>query len=72
VLKHAPDTAPASACHKGHRSADRNWMGRPSPERRSRSTAGKSPVRASRTPGSVGEVPGNQHLYPTKSTAMKE
>jgi len=32
-------------------------MGRPSPERRSRSTAGKSPVRASRTPGSVGEVP---------------
>src|SRR3954464_15540267 len=40
-------------------------MGRPSPERRSRSTSDKSPVRASRTPGSEGEVPGNRHLYPT-------
>jgi hypothetical protein len=40
-------------------------MGRPSPERRSRSTSDKSPVRKSRTPGSVGEVLGNQHLYPT-------
>ena len=37
----------------------------PSPENRSRSTSDKSPVRASRTPGSVGEVPGNRHLYPT-------
>ena len=32
---------------------------------RSRLTFDKSPVRASRTPGSVGEVPGNWHLYPT-------
>src|SRR5271166_2189295 len=40
-------------------------MGRPSPECRSRLTSGKSPVRESRTPGSVGEVPGNRHLYPT-------
>jgi hypothetical protein len=40
-------------------------MGRPSPEHRSRSTPGKSPVRESRTPGSVGEVPGNWRLYPT-------
>ena len=32
---------------------------------RSRSTFDKSPVRESRTPGSVGEVPGNRHLYPT-------
>ena len=30
-----------------------------------RSTSDKSPVRESRTPGSVGEVPGNRHLYPT-------
>jgi hypothetical protein len=28
-------------------------------------TCDKSPVRESRTPGSVGEVPGNRHLYPT-------
>ena len=28
-------------------------------------TRDKSPVRESRTPGSVGEVPGNRHLYPT-------
>src|SRR3954466_15588953 len=40
-------------------------MGRPSPERRSRLTSDKSPVRASRTPGSEGEVPGDRHLYPT-------
>ena len=65
MLKHAPDTAPATACHKRRRSADRTETGRPSPERRSRSTSDKSPVRASRTPGSVGEVPGNRHLYPT-------
>src|SRR5215212_8445650 len=65
MLKHAPDTAPASACHKRRRSADRTETGRPSPERRSRSTSDKSPVRASRTPGSEGEVPGNRHLYPT-------
>src|SRR5215213_7319879 len=32
-------------------------MGRPSPELRSRSTFDRSPVRESRTPGSVGEVP---------------
>ena len=40
-------------------------MDRPSPELRSRSTFDRSPVRASRTPGSVGEVSGNRHLYPT-------
>src|SRR5690242_9234606 len=44
-----------------------NLNGPPSPERRSRSTSDKSPVRASRTPGSVGEVPGNRHLYPTEA-----
>src|SRR3954447_3150365 len=65
MLKHAPDTAPASACHKRRRSAGRTETGRPSPERRSRSTSDKSPVRESRTPGSAGEVLGNRHLYPT-------
>src|SRR5271166_4612841 len=65
MLKHAPDTEPDEVCHKRHPPADRNWMGRPSPECRSRLTSGKSPVRESRTPGSVGEVPGNRHLYPT-------
>jgi hypothetical protein len=40
-------------------------MGRPSPELRSRSTFDRSPVRESRTPGSVGEVPVTRHLYPT-------
>ena len=35
------------------------------PEPRSRLTCDRSPVRESRTPGSVGEVPGNRHLYPT-------
>ena len=47
MLKHAPDTAPASACHKRRRSADRTYMGHPSPERRSRLTSDKSPVRES-------------------------
>src|SRR5215212_4940121 len=41
--------------------------GRSGPEPRSRLTRDKSPVRESRTPGSVGEVPGNRHLYPTTS-----
>ena len=40
-------------------------MGRQSPELWPRSTFDRSPVRASRTPGSVGEVSGNRHLYPT-------
>jgi transposase len=35
-------------------------------------THDKSPVRESRTPGSVGEVPGNRHLYPTGVRAMLE
>jgi hypothetical protein len=45
-------------------------MGRPSPEHRSRSTPGKSPVRESRTPGSAGEVLGNWCLYPTSDEAV--
>jgi hypothetical protein len=34
-------------------------------------TRDRSPVRESRTPGSVGEVPGNRHLYPTHQTALQ-
>ena len=34
-------------------------------------TRDKSPVRESRTPGSVGEVPGNRHLYPTADFARR-
>ena len=44
-------------------------MGRPSPECRYRLTSGKSPVRENCTPGSVGEVLGNWHLYPTTTLA---
>ena len=50
---HAPDTEPESACHRRPAPTDRYWMGRPSPERRSRLTFGRSPVRESRTPGSA-------------------
>ena len=32
-------------------------------------TLDESPVRESCTPGSVGEVPGNRHLYPTTTLA---
>ena len=35
-------------------------------------TRDKSPVRESRTPGSVGEVPGNRHLYPTHLCSVAE
>ena len=42
---------------------DRNWMGRPSPECRSRLTFDRSPVRESRTPGSAREAGGNSCSY---------
>src|SRR4051794_29485406 len=42
-----------------------NLNGPPKPRTSITLTSDKSPVRASRTPGSVGEVPGNRHLYPT-------
>src|SRR3954470_8943710 len=50
---HAPDTAPEPACPRRPEPTDRNWMGRPSPECRSRLTFDRSPVRKSRTPGSA-------------------
>jgi hypothetical protein len=42
-----------------------NLNGPPKPRTSITLTSDKSPVRASRTPGSAGEVPGNRHLYPT-------
>src|SRR3954463_11619195 len=42
---HAPDTEPESACPRRPEPTDRNWMGRPSPECRSRLTFDRSPVR---------------------------
>src|SRR5215217_3456183 len=61
----APDPEPDKACHRSGEPAGRGCKGHPGPEPRSRLTRDKSPVRQSRTPGSVGEVPGNWHLYPT-------
>src|SRR5690349_15440139 len=62
---HAPDPVPDKACHRSGELAGRGCKGRTGPEPRSRLTCDRSPVRESRTPGSVGEVPGNRHLYPT-------
>ena len=56
---HAPDTAPEPACPRRPEPTDRNWMGRPSPECRSRLTFDRSPVRESRTPGSARGAGGN-------------
>ena len=42
--------------------------GLPSSYPRSRLTFGKSPLRESCTVGSVGEVSGNWHLYPTPTS----
>jgi hypothetical protein len=46
--------------------------GRKRPKKLATLISDKSPVRESRTPGSVGEVPVARHLYPTKSTTVKE
>ncbi len=42
---HAPNTEPEWACHRSGVPTDRRWMGRPSPEGRSRLTFDRSPVR---------------------------
>src|SRR3954463_9517290 len=60
---HAPDTAPEPACPRRPEPTDRNWMGRPSPEHRSRLTFDRSPVRKSRTPGSARGAGGNSCSY---------
>ena len=60
---HAPDTVPELACSRRPEPTDRNWMGRPSPECRSRPTFDRSPVRKSRTPGSARGAGGNSRSY---------
>jgi hypothetical protein len=45
--------------------------GLPSSYPRSRLTFDESPLRESCTVGSVGEVPGNWHLYPTTTLALE-
>ena len=51
------------ACPRRPAPTDRNWMGRPSPECRSRLTFDRSPVRESRTPGSARGAGGNSRSY---------
>src|SRR3954470_16374724 len=63
---HVPDSVPDKACHRSGEPTGRECKGRSGPEPRSRLTCDRSPVRESRTPGSVGEVPGNRRLYPTQ------
>jgi hypothetical protein len=48
-----------------------NLPGPQIPDDWSRLTSDKSPVRESRTPGSVGEALSNQRLYPTAAKARK-
>ena len=60
---HAPDSVPDVACNRSRKPADRGCMGRQSPEPRSRSTFGRSPVRESRTPGSARGGRGNPVPY---------
>jgi len=63
ALKQALDTEPDTACYKRRRPADRHWTGHPGPERRSRPTLDRSPVRESRTPGSARGAGGNSCPY---------
>src|SRR5229473_6185602 len=60
VATHAPDSEPGWRVTEA---ASLRIGGVQNP--RSRLTFDESPVRESCTPGSVGEVPGNWHLYPT-------
>ena len=60
---HAPDSVPDTACNRSCEPADWGCMGRQSPEPRSRSTFGRSPVRESRTPGSARGGRGNPVPY---------
>jgi hypothetical protein len=69
---HVPDSAPDKACHRSGEPAGRECKGRSGLESRSRLTCDRSPVRESRTPGSVGEVPGDRHPYPTQLCGVAE
>src|SRR5215831_6657913 len=66
---HAPDSEPGPACHRRGEPTDWRYVGCQAPYPRSRLTFDESPLRESRTVGSVGEVLGNWHLYPTPTSA---
>jgi hypothetical protein len=66
---HAPDSEPGPACHWNGEPTDWRYVGCQAPHPRSRLTFDESPLRESRTVGSVGEVLGNWHLYPTTTLA---
>src|SRR5216683_1401954 len=65
VATHAPDSEPGWRVTEA---ASLRIGGVQNP--RSRLTFDESPVRESCTPGSVGEVSGNRHLYPTSGTPV--
>ena len=61
---HAPDSEPGRrVTEAASLRVEGTWAAKPYP--RSRLTFDESPLRESCTVGSVGEVPGNRHLYPT-------
>ena len=67
MATHGPDSELDIPCHTRHGPAGSTTQ----IVKLSRLTFDKSPLRESRTVGSVGEVPGNWHLYPTKSLTVK-
>src|SRR5712671_1733059 len=67
LATHGPDSELDIPCHTRHGPAGSTTQ----IVKLSRLTFDKSPLRESRTVGSVGEVPGNWHLYPTKSLTVK-
>jgi hypothetical protein len=64
---HAPDPEPGSACYRSGEPTGSGYSGLTASTPEPRPTFGKSPVRESRTPGSVGEALSNRRLYPTES-----
>jgi len=60
---HAPDTAPGSACYRRGEPTDRGETDHHCLAPRSRPTFDRSPVRASRTPGSVRGAVSNHRPY---------
>ena len=65
---HAPDSEPGRRVTEAARLRVGGKSGLPSSYPRSRLTFDESPLRESCTVGSVGEVPGNWHLYPTPTS----
>ena len=60
---HGPGSAPEEACHRSGPRTDRGYGPCQWPHPRSRQTFGRSPVRASRTPGSVRGAVSNHRPY---------